>query len=231
MKFDQVVCPPPYAIRAGDPVGHMGYYQAPKDGGYEARYQVHIECTSMDDNLETFLTNPEQVGEKNPLWLVYVPGLALYKKEVATGTFTKDTRVTTVTGILPLSQVQIETDKTTKQEYWQLRPENAYVLKGQAEPQLLSQYDLAKLGFKTETAEPVSFDYLDGKNQPTGFFRNLIDSSTRPRPMIHEPVMPWLNIIISDFWIKLIVEAIAILQWNTGKHFIIPIIVTLFRKQ
>jgi hypothetical protein len=176
MKFDQVVCPPPYAIRAGDPVGHMGYYQAPKDGGYEARYQVHIECTSMDDNLETFLTNPEQVGEKNPLWLMYVPGLALYKKEVATGTFTKDTRVTTVTGILPLSQVQIETDKTTKQEYWQLRPENAYVLKGQAEPQLLSQYDLAKLGFKTETAEPVSFDYLDGKNQPTGFFRNLIDS-------------------------------------------------------
>ncbi|EOF9307248.1 TPA: M23 family metallopeptidase [Enterobacter cloacae] len=176
MKFDQVVCPPPYAIRAGDPVGHMGYYQAPKDGGYEARYQVHIECTSMDDNLETFLTNPELVGEKNPLWLKYVPGLALYKKEVATGTFTKDTRVTTVTGILPLSQVQIETDKTTKQEYWQLRPENAYALKGQAEPQLLSQYDLAKLGFKTETAEPTSFDYLDGKNQPTGFFRNLIDS-------------------------------------------------------
>ena len=44
------------------------------------RDTVHIECTSMDDNLETFLTNPEQVGEKNPLWLKYAPGLALYKK-------------------------------------------------------------------------------------------------------------------------------------------------------
>ena len=154
----------------------MGYYQAPKDGGYEARYQVHIECTSMDDNLETFLTNPEQVGEKNPLWLKYAPGLALYKKDVSTGTFTKDTRVTTRTGILSLKQVQTELDKSTKQEYWQLRPENAYVPKGQAEPQLLSQYDLAKLGFRTETAEPDSFDYLDGKKQPTGFFRNLIDS-------------------------------------------------------
>ncbi|HHP1359187.1 TPA: hypothetical protein ACRX0R_002064 [Klebsiella variicola] len=176
MKFDQVVCPTPYAISAGDPVGHMGYYQAPKDGGYEARYQVHIECTSMDNNLETFLTNPEQVGEKNPLWLKYAPGLALYKKDVATGTFTVDTRATTRAGILPLSQVQTEVDKSTKQEYWQLRPENAYVPKGQAEPQLLSQYDLAKLGFRTETAEPASFDYLDGKNQPTGFFRNLIDS-------------------------------------------------------
>lgn len=176
MKFDEVVCPTPYAICAGDPVGHMGYYQAPKDGGYEARYQVHIECTSMDDNLEKFLTNPEQVGEKNPLWLKYSPGLALYKKDVATGTFTKDTRVTTRTGTFPLSQVQTEVDKSTKQEYWQLRPENAYVPKGQAEPQLLSQYDLAKLGFRTETAEPSSFDYLDGKNQPAGFFRNLIDS-------------------------------------------------------
>lgn len=176
MKFDQVVCPTPFAISAGDPVGHMGYYQAPKDGGYEARYQVHIECTSMDDNLETFLTNPEQVGEKNPIWLKYSPGLALYKKDVATGTFTKDTRVTTRAGTLPLSQVQTEVDKSTKQEYWQLRPENAYAPKGQTEPQLLSQYDLAKLGFRTETAEPASFDYLDGKKQPTGFFRNLIDS-------------------------------------------------------
>lgn len=175
MKFDQVVCPTPYAIKAGEPVGHMGYYQAPKDGGYEARYQVHIECISMDDNLEKFLTNPDKVGEKNPLWLKYAPGLALYKKDVATGKFTKDTRATTRSGLLSLKQVQTETDKSTKQEYWQLRPENAYALKGQAEPQLLSQYDLAKLGFRTETAEPDSFDYLDGKNQPVGFFRWLIN--------------------------------------------------------
>ncbi|EPN4600241.1 hypothetical protein ACT00W_005559, partial [Escherichia coli] len=90
--------------------------------------------------------------------------------------FTKDARVTTRTGILPLKQVQTEVDKSTKQEYWQLRPENAYVPKGQVEPQLLSQYDLAKLGFRTEIAEPTSFDYLDGKKQPTGFFRSLINS-------------------------------------------------------
>ncbi|EDX5691045.1 hypothetical protein CTX92_002451 [Salmonella enterica subsp. arizonae] len=81
MVFDKTVSlSTPFAIKAGDPVGHMGYYQAPKDGGYEARYQVHIECTSMDDNLEKFLTNPERVGEKNPLWLKYAPGLVLYKK-------------------------------------------------------------------------------------------------------------------------------------------------------
>ncbi|EOX8467506.1 hypothetical protein AIT71_004358, partial [Salmonella enterica subsp. enterica] len=49
MVFDKTVSlSSPFAIKAGDPIGHMGYYQAPKDGGYEARYQVHIECTSMD---------------------------------------------------------------------------------------------------------------------------------------------------------------------------------------
>ena len=177
MVFDKTVSlSSPFAIKAGDPIGHMGYYQAPKDGGYEARYQVHIECTSMDDNLEKFLTNPEKVGEKNPLWLKYSPGLALFTKDVAKGTFAKGSTSTTRTGILPLSKVTTETDNSTKQEYWQLRQENAYVPKGQAEPQLLSQYDLAKLGFRTETSEPTSFDYLDGKNQPVGFFRSLINS-------------------------------------------------------
>ena len=177
MVFDKTVSlSSPLPIKAGDSIGHMGYYQAPKDGGYEARYQVHIECNSMDDNLEKFLTNPEKVGEKKPLWLKYSPGLALFTKDTAKCTFAKGATSTTRTGILPLSKVTTETDTSTKQEYWQLRPENAYALKGQAEPQLLSQYDLAKLGFRTETAEPESFDYLDGKKQPTGFFRNLIDS-------------------------------------------------------
>ncbi|MGK0703862.1 glycoside hydrolase family 24 protein [Yokenella regensburgei] len=175
MAFDQVVCPTPYPVSAGDPVGHLGYYQAAKQGSYEARYQVHIECFSMDENLSEFLKNPEQVGVKNPLWLKYSPGLVLYKKDLPTGTFKKDGRVTERTGIVTLSQVPTEMDKTTKQEYWHLRRENGYVPKGQAQPELLSQFDLAKLGFTTETAEPSTFDYLDGKTQPVGLVRHLFD--------------------------------------------------------
>ena len=78
MKFDGSM-PDSFVISAGDPVGHMGYYQHLRMADMK-RDTVHIECTSMDDNLETFLTNPEQVGEKNPLWLKYAPGLALYKR-------------------------------------------------------------------------------------------------------------------------------------------------------
>lgn len=176
MQFDQVVCPTPYAIGAGDSVGHLGYFQVAKDGGYEARYQVHIECISMDDNLPEFLKNPEQVGTKNPVWLKYQSGLELYKKDVKTGVFSKDDRTTTRSGILKLSKVPSEADKSSKLEYWKLPSENGYVLKGKSSPELLSQYDLGKLGFNTEISDSTSFDYLNGKSQPTGLLRNVFQS-------------------------------------------------------
>lgn len=187
MIFDQVVCPEPFAIHAGEPVGHLGYYQAPKDGSYVSRYQVHIECFSMDENLPQFLSNPEKVGAEHPLWLKYSPGLELYGKNIRTGTFAKDGRVTSRSGLLKLSDLRAETDATTKEEYWHLPPENGYVPKGQAQPELLSQYDLGKLGFRTEIVEPPSFDYLDGKTQPAGLVRRLFEwmleaAKNDPRP-------------------------------------------------
>ncbi|ECJ2279325.1 hypothetical protein FNI37_22950, partial [Salmonella enterica subsp. diarizonae] len=65
MQFDTVVCPTPYPIRSGDAIGHLGYYQAPKDGGYNGRYQVHIECVTTDD-LPRFLSNSEHVERDKP---------------------------------------------------------------------------------------------------------------------------------------------------------------------
>ncbi|MGJ3448912.1 hypothetical protein [Enterobacter sp. PTB] len=187
MVFDQVVCPEPFPIHAGDPVGHLGYYQSPKDGSYVSRYQVHIECFSMDDNLPQFLNNPEKAGAEHPLWLKYSPDLDLYSKNIRAGTFGKDGRVTNRAGLLKLSDLRTETDATTNQEYWLLPPENGYVPKGQAQPELLSQYDLGKLGFRTEIVDPPSFDYLDGKTQPVGLVRRIFEwilevAKNDPRP-------------------------------------------------
>ena len=56
MQFDTVVCPTPYPIKAGDPAGHLGYFQVPSEDGHEKRYQVHIECLTTDD-LPHFLSN------------------------------------------------------------------------------------------------------------------------------------------------------------------------------
>ncbi|EBM4473431.1 hypothetical protein H0537_004050 [Salmonella enterica] len=65
LQFDTVVCPTPYPIKAGDPVGHLGYFQVPSEDGHEKRYQVHIECLTADD-LPRFLSNPEGVGRDTP---------------------------------------------------------------------------------------------------------------------------------------------------------------------
>ncbi|EXU74135.1 hypothetical protein BG55_18860 [Erwinia mallotivora] len=50
----------------------------PKDGGYDSRYQVHIECLSADDSLPIFLTNPEKAGESKPLYLKCPTGFPLF---------------------------------------------------------------------------------------------------------------------------------------------------------
>jgi len=117
MQFDRVVCPTPYPISAGDSIGHLEYFQVPKDGGYDSRYQVHIECLSADDSLPTFLTNPERAGESSPLYLKCPSGLPLLSKDLTTETMVSDGRVTRGEAILKLSQVKTEQD-AEKQEYW-----------------------------------------------------------------------------------------------------------------
>ncbi|HCA9705096.1 TPA: hypothetical protein MYK53_001506, partial [Klebsiella pneumoniae] len=48
--FNDVYVPSaPVPVSAGDSLGHMGFYQLPEENGKRSRYQVHIECLSMDD--------------------------------------------------------------------------------------------------------------------------------------------------------------------------------------
>jgi muramidase (phage lysozyme) len=174
MQFDRVVCPTPYPISAGDSIGHLGYFQIPKDGGYIARYQVHIECLSMDDNLEAFLKNSEKVGENTPLYLKCPTGLPLFSKDLKTKAIASNGRTSQGEAILKLSQVKTETD-AQKQEYWFLPYANGYVPKSNKSAETLSRYDLEKLGFTTTVDEAPSFDHLDGKTPPKGLVRRIYD--------------------------------------------------------
>lgn len=168
MQFDTVVSlAEPYAIKAGDSVGHLGYFESPKENGYDARYQVHIECFSTDDNLETFLTNPEKAGEKNPQYLKYTQGMKLFRWGLKGEEFTEDDRPTRGAGILTLSKVEVKEEAGEK--YYRIRPEGGYV----QSPELLSQYDLGKLGFSAVTESPESFDHLDQKTPPKGLVERI----------------------------------------------------------
>ncbi|GAA0480516.1 hypothetical protein [Tatumella punctata] len=191
MQFDTVVCPAPYPIGAGNSVGHLGYFQVPKEGGYDVRYQVHIECLSADDSLPAFLKNPEKAGESTPRYLKCPPGLPLFSKDLNTKAMVSDGRVTRGEAILKLSQVKTEPD-ADKQEYWFLPYANGYVPKSNTSAETLSQYDLEKLGFTTIVDEALSFDHLDGTTSPKGMVRSivnrLLDASSTDTRLTHRAV-------------------------------------------
>ncbi|WP_157825426.1 N-acetylglucosaminidase [Rahnella sp. AA] len=177
LEYDKVVCPNPLRINAKDPVGHLGYYQNPVSMGYIPRYQAHIECLSVDENLPTFLTNPDKVERDKPLYLKYSPGLLRYNKDLSTGKFVKETQVTRSTGIATLSKIKPASgpvDGTNPAEtYYQIYPETAWLAKSSVK--LLSRYDLGDLGFTLTDDSPQSFDKLEGKIPPESLIKKILD--------------------------------------------------------
>lgn len=170
VQFDTVVCPTPYPIKAGAPVGHLGYFQVPTDDGHEKRYQVHIECLTTDD-LPRFLSNPEGVGRDTPAFARCPKDIPVYLK-VADGEIHKGLITTESETVMALSG-QAVTDKEGKR-YWP----GGGVSRGlvaESDVQLLSRYDLAGRGFKATEDNPESFDHLDGKRQPKGLVRWIFE--------------------------------------------------------
>ena len=170
VQFDTVVCPTPYPIKAGAPVGHLGYFQVPTDNGHEKRYQVHIECLTTDD-LPRFLSNPEGVGRDTPAFARCPKDIPVYLK-VADGEIHKGLITTESETVMALSG-QAVTDKEGKR-YWP----GGGVSRGlvaESDVHLLSRYDLAGRGFKATEDDPESFDHLDGKRQPKGLVRKIFE--------------------------------------------------------
>ncbi|MCG7783416.1 hypothetical protein MF792_21705, partial [Lelliottia amnigena] len=169
LQFDTVVCPTPYPIKAGDPVGHLGYFQVPSEDGHEKRYQVHIECLTTDD-LPRFLSNPEGVGRDTPAFARCPKGIPVYL-QFSSGDIQKGLITTTSDTVMALPG-QAVTDKEGKR-YW---PDvSSRGLLAESDVQLLSRYDLAGRGFETTEDSPASFDHLDGKTQPKGLVKTIFE--------------------------------------------------------
>lgn len=169
VQFDTVVCPTPYPIKAGDPVGHLGYFQVPTEDGHEKRYQVHIECLTPDD-LPHFLSNPEGTGRDAPAFARCPKGIPVYL-QFSSGEIQKGLITTESETVMALSG-QAVTDADGKR-YWP-----GYTSQGllaESDVQLLSRYDLAGRGFETTEDSPASFDHLDGKTQPKGLVKTIFE--------------------------------------------------------
>ncbi|MFZ4833741.1 hypothetical protein [Rouxiella sp. Mn2063] len=170
--FGEVVKPlTPIAISAGDSIGHMGFYQLPEENGKRSRYQVHIECLSMDEKLPTFLTNPEKVGEQEPAFIKYPESATLFTKN-AEGQMVDSTRKTRTQGIVTRSKVPVE-DKDGQAAYYQIHKENGWLAASSV--QKVSQYALGELGFVTLDKAPESFDLIDGIKHPDNIVKGILE--------------------------------------------------------
>ncbi|HBR7626525.1 TPA: hypothetical protein L9385_005268, partial [Klebsiella pneumoniae] len=129
--FNDVYVPSvPVPVSAGDSLGHMGFYQLPEENGKRSRYQVHIECLSMND-MEKFITNPGRVGEDAPVYLTWKADAPLSDKSDTR--ITAGGRKTKAPGILTLANVpgvDAEGNTLTSNKdaaYYQIRPEGGWL--------------------------------------------------------------------------------------------------------
>ncbi|MDF7681437.1 hypothetical protein PT300_12905 [Enterobacteriaceae bacterium ESL0689] len=175
--FNTVCVPPqPVPVSAGDGLGHMGFYQLPEENGKLSRYQVHIECLSMDD-MEKFLTNPGGVGVDTPVYLTWQREAPLYEKGeqgMAAGS-----RKTRTSGVVTLTKVpgadvqgKILPDNHDA-AYFQIRQEGGWL--AAASVQKVAQYAPGELGFVTLDQVPENFDLIDGFRQPDNMVRGILE--------------------------------------------------------
>ncbi|EPJ1539716.1 TPA: glycoside hydrolase family 19 protein [Escherichia coli] len=174
--FNDVYVPPVHVtVSAGDNLGHMGFYQLPEENGKRSRYQVHIECLSMDD-MEKFITNPGKAGEDAPVYLTWQTDAPLFDK--GEQGMVAGERKTRASGVLTLAKVPgVDAGGntlTSNQDaaYYQIRPEGGWL--PAASVKKVSQYALGELGFVTLNKAPASFDLIDGVKRPDNVVKGIL---------------------------------------------------------
>ncbi|ELL3258866.1 glycoside hydrolase family 108 protein [Escherichia coli] len=175
--FNDVYVPPVHVtVSAGDNLGHMGFYQLPEENGKRSRYQVHIECLSMDD-MEKFITNPGKAGEDAPVYLTWQTDAPLFDK--GEQGMVAGERKTRASGVLTLAKVPgVDAGGntlTSNQDaaYYQIRPEGGWL--PAASVKKVSQYALGELGFVTLNKAPASFDLIDGVKRPDNVVKGILE--------------------------------------------------------
>ncbi|ELO6910495.1 hypothetical protein QVK70_004920 [Escherichia coli] len=175
--FNDVYVPPvPVTVSAGDNLGHMGFYQLPEENGKRSRYQVHIECLSMDD-MEKFITNPGKAGEDAPVYLTWQTDASLFDK--GEQGMVAGERKTRASGVLTLANVPgVDAGGntlTSNQDaaYYQICPEDGWL--PAASVKKVSQYALDELGFVTLNKAPASFDLIDGVKRPDNVVQGILE--------------------------------------------------------
>ncbi len=183
-QFDSIVkCNQP--IRAGDAIGFMGLYEVPKMPAAcrqkVSKHQVHIEIfsTDSDSKIQAFLNN--EAGLKTGKQYIKISaGASIYIKDKDTISFSTGGLKTQAECIVELSTCKKMSDSSSAIFY---KVDKLPILNGafdgyisEKELEILSQYELTKLGFKLLEEKNTNADgYLDPEKMPA-FFQQLYKS-------------------------------------------------------
>lgn len=186
----------PIPVRAGEALGHMGFYQTPGLYEHTSGYQVHIECLSADDNLVPFLSNPELVEADAPSVLTWKQGVKAYQKG-GNGEI-RDTGFTAMTdGVVSLADVQVETVEG-KPAYYCVTNYGMWLAAGDV--QRVSKYDLTGQGFEALRATNGTFDLMSGWRPAERLTRLLLvrlrDEAARDHRPRNEKFKDWYQELI-----------------------------------
>jgi hypothetical protein len=183
-QFDSIVkCNQP--IRAGDAIGFMGLYEVPKMPAAcrqkVSKHQVHIEIfsTDSDSKIQAFLNN-EAALKTGKQYIKISAGASIYIKDKDTISFSIGRLKTQAECIVELTTCKKMSDSSSAIFY---KVDKLPILNGafdgyisETELEILSQYELTKLGFKLLEEKNTNADgYLDPEKMPV-FFQQLYKS-------------------------------------------------------
>ena len=111
-------------------------------------------------------------GRESLAFLKYPADAKLFSKD-AKGAMGDNSRKTSSPSVIPPTDVTAEPPKGTPTHYLLPAPENGYVAASSVD--VLSQFDLGKLGFSIIKDEPDSFQLLDAENQPQNVVKGIFE--------------------------------------------------------
>ncbi|MFJ7311557.1 calcium-binding protein [Pseudomonas sp. NPDC098747] len=202
--FDEVICVGT-AIKAGDPVGYLGYIENIKNeqGEIESNYQAHVELFTTDTQVKDFLQNA--AGLKTGEQYLHLPSETVLKKKAPA----TDSLSLTKKHVIDLRAAPIIQDGG--EDYYDVSVvENGQTISGglkKTDATIITQHDREKLGFEiVEESNAMADGFVDPEDMPQ-FFKDLfaqIDTDGDKTAEPDELKAAMMNPAMRDQWARLV---------------------------
>ncbi|MFJ3368187.1 chitinase [Pseudomonas sp. NPDC086251] len=192
-------------IKAGDPIGYLGYIENIKNeqGEIESNHQVHLELFTTDTDVKSFLQN--SAGLKTGKQYLHLPSATVLKRKAPA----TESLSLTKKHVIDLSAAPVILDGG-EDCYEVSVVENGQSVSGvlkKSDAEIITQHDWEKLGFQiVEESNAMADGFLDPDDMPQ-FFRELFAKIDTNGNRIVEPdelKVALMNPATRDQWSRLV---------------------------